>query len=216
MEACPFFCFWGNRVKNIGAFFVIIISLVTAVSFQNCSPTNFASSQKEFSGGITKLPNTNQQAHINEQIIDQASSYTKVIFEDQKEVFDRSGIHKVRLQIDLLSGLMDLEKTVGTYKTTSIESDQSCAVDVNRLKELDSLLKNSRVCQAINELQEEGTATCLAIATSDIQLINTTNSQSIELSQNICNHGVFLCEGLDQKFREMLKDIIANPPEACK
>ncbi len=190
------------------------ISFVAMITFQNCGPTHLAGSKKDLSGGIETLPSPNQSAPINEVVINETGSYGKLVWSDNEKVFDRNGQHRTRLDVDLSNGLMKIEKSIGNYSTSVTESVLSCSLQDARFDNLDHLLKSSRVCRA-NDAMKAEQVNCLAIAESDIQLIDVSRNEVLQLRPNVCNSGIFLCEGLDQQLRTLLSDLVLNPPASC-
>ena len=197
--------------RKIGISIGLVMSFAVMVAFQNCGSPQFSASQKQLSSGLEKSP---PGAAISEVVIAEASLYGKVAWIEVEKVFDRSGQHRTTLAVDLTTGLMSIEKSVGTYTSSTTISSSLCTLADRRLSDLDNLLKSSRVCRANNE--SEGQVNCLAVADSDIQLVNSNLNESLQLRPNTCNNGIFLCDGLDNQFRSLLKDIVLNPPVACR
>ena len=195
--------------------FGITLSFLTMVAFQNCGSPQFSASQKGLSEGIGKVPTVSGSAPINEVAIGEAALYSKVAWTQQDTVFDRNGQRQARLDLDLGSGQMKIEKSLVTKTTTTLESTASCALAGSRLSELDDLMKSARICRA-QALAGSDQVNCLAQAESDIQLINSNSKEIRELRPNICNSGIFLCDGLDEQLRLRLKDLVQNPPAKCQ
>lgn len=193
----------------------LLLSFITMVSFQNCGSTQFSNSEKVLSAGVESQSPQASAAPINEVVIGESALYGKVVWTEQQKIFDRNGQHRTRLDVDLSTGLMNIERTVGTYSSTTTESKASCTISDPRLADIDNLLKSSRVCRANIESKAEQ-VNCLAVGESDIQLVNSSRNETLELRPNICNSGVFLCEGLDQHLRDLLKDLVLNPPASCQ
>ena len=200
--------------RKIGISVGLFASFAVMVAFQNCGSPQFSASQRQLSAGVEKLPTTQQGAAISEVVIAEASLYGKVVWTEAEKIFDRTGQHRTKLAIDLTTGLMSIEKSVGTYTSSTIESSTSCALTDQRLNDLDNLMKSSRVCRPNTET--EGQVNCLAIAESDIQLVNSNLNESLQLRPNTCNNGIFLCDGLDDQLRNRLKDLVLNPPTSCR
>ena len=195
--------------------FGITLSFLTMVAFQNCGSPQFSASQKGLSGGIEKLPGTASTAPITEVAIDEAALYSKVVWTEADTVFDRNGQQRARLDLDLSSGQMKIEKSLVTKSASITQSIASCSLTDSRLSELDTLLKSARVCRAQTD-NRNNAIYCMALAESDIQLVNSSSNETRELRPNVCNSGIFLCDGLDDQLRLRLIDLVKNPPANCQ
>lgn len=195
--------------------FGITLSFLTMVAFQNCGSPQFSASQKGLSGGIEKLPGTASTVPVTEVAIDEAALYSKIVWTQQDTVFDRNGQHQARLDLDLGSGQMKIEKSLITKSASTTQSIATCSLVDSRLGELDSLLKSARVCRAQTDAHIDQVY-CMAMAESDIQLVNSSSNEIRELRPNVCNGGIFLCDGLDEQLRLRLKDLVNNPPASCQ
>ena len=75
---------------------------------------------------------------------------------------------------------------------------------------LNSILTSARICKAQEEVQE-GAMSCKAMAIPDIEMINETSDEAVQLGEVVCNKGTYLCDGLDAKFRAVMRtQIILN------
>lgn len=197
-------------MKNVTSLAVIVSSFIVVVSFENCAPAKFSDSSSQIAEGVAIKPD----APENGAVINQASHYTKLIFDRNYEKFDYNGAQGVRLIILLTNGYMSLEKFNRVNPSAVQITFNSCQIDDDRLRTLDGILTDARICQAQEEVQE-GTMSCKAIAMPDIEMINETSGESVQLGEVVCNNGTYLCDGLDAKFRAVLEDLSANPPERC-
>lgn len=204
----------GGNMRNGVSLLIIVASFFVTASFQNCGQGQFTNSTNQIADGISQTADQNTNVE-REQVIDQGSSYSQIVYRKTSEKFDRTGPVGTVSTIDLSNGSMTHVKTTDYNSTPVAGSSLSCQIDAVRLKALSNLLASSRICQSAADLQND-LVTCAAIAVSDLQLINQTSGEKIELRANVCNSGVFLCEGLDQKFRQLLADIAQNLPAACQ
>ena len=163
------------------------------VLFQNCAQVGPSAS--------VDLPKGNS----SEKVIGDASQFNSIIFDEQLEMpaqYQQQKVGAERLVIDLQSGNMSLGENTATPK--------SCGVDNQRLNELRSIVQSASICEPIKTED----AVCMAIGMADIQLSN--KEKTVELRPVICSNGTYLCDGLDQVFRDILKDLRANPPAGCQ
>ncbi|OFZ28280.1 MAG: hypothetical protein A2622_04040 [Bdellovibrionales bacterium RIFCSPHIGHO2_01_FULL_40_29] len=189
-----------NRLKLI---FIIALGTISFFAFQNCAKNSFETNE-ELVTGVGKVEPIN-----GGEVIDQASQYTDISFHKYNEGSNQEG---VQLEISLNDGLMSLQNTNGYRRDLVPNTSRSCQIDDDRLRELNSLLSIAKICKGVTP---EGTVSCMAYAESDIALNNEAMALSIELRPNMCNSGVFLCDGLDDRFRNTLKDLIAQAPQDC-
>ena len=201
-------------MRNSVSLLIIVLSLLVTLSFQNCGQGQFTKSQNQIADGLSQTTDQTVVAE-REQVIDQGSGYSQIVFHKTSEKFDRMGPIGTVSKINLASGAMTQVKTADYGSASVAGSGLTCRIDDTRLQRLSSLLASSRICRSAAELQND-VVNCAAIAISDLQLINQTSGDQIELRANVCNSGVFLCEGLDQQFRDLLADIAQNLPATCQ
>lgn len=201
-------------MRNSVSLLTIVLSLLVTLSFQNCGQGQFTHSPNQLAEGISQ--SADQTAAVDrEQVIDQGSGYKQIVYHKTSEKFDRTGPVGTISNIDLDKGSMTQVKTTNYGSTAVAGSGLACQIDDMRLQKLSSLLASSRICRSAAELQND-VVSCAGIAISDLQLINQASGEQIELRANVCNSGVFLCEGLDQQFRDLLADIALNLPASCQ
>lgn len=82
---------------------------------------------------------------------------------------------------------------------------KSCSLSSTLLSSMRNLLASAKVCEP--GPLPPGSAVCMAMPMPDIQLSN--GQDMLQLSGLICNSGVFLCDGLDVEFRQLLKQAVA-------
>lgn len=201
-------------MKNSVSLLTIAISFLVTLSFQNCGQGQYTNSTNQIASGIIQTTGENTNVE-REQVIDQGSGYSQIVYRKTSEKFDRTGPVGTLLKINLSNGSMTYVKTTNLGSSSVAGSGLACRIDAERLQTLSTLLASSRICRSAADLQSD-IVNCAAIADSDLQLINQVSGEQIELRANICNSGVFLCEGLDQKFRDLLGDISQNLPAACQ
>ncbi len=190
-----------------------IAGLACLILFQNCSRGAVTPSSTQLSKGIEKTPTSGIQIANDSQVIDQSAQYTQIIFSQPDSRYENNGIHTLKLSVDLLKGTMELQPMYGA-KASASDPSVSCLLDDVRLQNLNSLLSTSRICKSA-ELKS-GEVACMAIAVSDIQLLNPAANSMTELRADICHSGIFLCDGDDERFRALLKDVVASSAAACK
>lgn len=105
--------------------------------------------------------------------------------------------------------LIDLQSGGMTFTKMGLPT-KSCLLEVDRLRNLANLLAESEVCIPVFDPRD---ATCLAQAIPDIELIGAT---TIRLAGQTCASGAWLCDGKDQVFRALLKQINDSPPVGCQ
>lgn len=194
-------------MKNTISLSIIVSSLLMTLLFQNCGNV---SSQNQIADGIERLPTS-----ANERVVENTNSYSQIIYYKTSEVFDRLGPSGTKLQVDLASGAMRLVDAVGVRKTEMIDSARECEIEADRLESLSSMLASAKLCTD-SQIQNSDTVNCAAIAESNLQLINQQNGESVNLLENVCHNGLFLCNGADALFRKSLLDLAENPPENCR
>lgn len=208
--ALPDLCLKGGIMRKTTLLSVLILGLTTITGFQNCSPSQVSNA------GNSTLPTSNSSKSSNgDTVVDQASSYTSIAFE--QEVSGNGGKKStLHLKVDLLNGDMSIKKTQGLIFQTNAPTlaESSCSLSDERYASLKSLISVARVCKQADDLPKDSVQ-CMALAVSDIQLSSPENGSVEELRQGICGDSVYLCEGLDEKFRDLLKDLTTNPPANC-
>ena len=201
-------------MRNSVSLLTIAVSFLVMLGFQNCGQGQFTNSTNQIAGGTSQTAVQNTTVE-REQVIDQGSGYSQIVYRKTSEKFDRTGPVGTLSKINLSNGSMTYVKTTDHGSVSVAGTGLACQIDAERLKALSTLLASSRICRSAAELQNN-VVNCAAIAVSDLQLINQVSGEQIELRANVCNSGVFLCEGLDQKFRDLLADISQNLPAACQ
>jgi hypothetical protein len=170
---------------------VTVFILLSAV-FQNCARHNFSTKHE------TQALKTDFGVKSN--LGKTLAAFSIIKYEEYSST---SPIHSIDLNIDnsilTVNGSNNLQR--------------SCSLDLLRVDKLKSILSSSQICkpQPIGEDQ----VVCLAISTTDIVLRNEDSSQHVELAKEMCNTGTFLCGDKDQMLREVLTDILHNPPLEC-
>jgi hypothetical protein len=167
--------------------------LGVVLGFQNC-------------GQSLRPGNGADAGGASERVIGPASSYNKVVYDPFLEGGPSSGVAGMK-RLDL--ALMD-----GSLKITddSTGAVHQCTADADRLTQLRNLLADASVC-APGPLPP-GMASCMAIATADIELSNS--GDSIQLRRVTCNNGTYLCGGDDPVFRSLLASLRDTPPAGCQ
>lgn len=199
-----------NRVSLL----TIVLGFFITLSFQNCGQGQFTNSQNQIAASISRTTDRSTSP-AREQVIDQGSSYSQIVYLKTSEKFDRTGPVGLLSTIDLSSGSLTQVKTTDAGSTAVAGTELSCQLESERLQQLTTLLASSRICRSAAELASDSVS-CAAVAVSDLQLINVSSGEQLELRANICNSGVFLCDGLDQSFRDKLADIALNLPANCR
>ena len=129
----------------------------------------------------------------SETIIGLTSAYSRVEYDPMLEM----GGSNQKLEVDVGGGL----KIGG----------KSCALDSIRRQRLVDIFSHSRICQPAP--LPPGTAVCLALGLADTRLSNA--SQSIVLRPVVCHNGTYLCDGFDGQLRNLILELIQNPPSGC-
>lgn len=171
----------------------VVLSLM--VGFQNCGP---AGVQEEATANIGGSNPT-----VAERVIGSTQNYKKIIFDPLLGLDSHTRQASMpHLELDVEDGKMQISKD---------GSLSQCVMDSQRLEALRTILGSARVCVPPSLGPNE--ARCMAIGVPDIQLADST--KNVFLRPNICQSGVFLCDGLDETFREILADLRDHPPEGC-
>jgi hypothetical protein len=131
-----------------------------------------------------------------DQVIGNTASYTKVVYNAGRDLPSPS-LPALGVSVD--SGTMQLS------------SSAACTVETGRLQELRELLATSSICQPAP--LPPGSAECMAIGVADVELSDP--SSALYLRPVICNAGTYLCAGNDQVLRDLLQDLVVNPPNDC-
>ncbi len=210
LAAKKFSSLLGERMQNKVSLSVIISSLILTFLFQNCGQPSMSSSKDQIVDGVQRIPSSE-----SERVIDQTSSFNKVIYYKASEVFSRTGPEGQKLQLDLGSGSMRLVQVKGLDAAESAATIRDCEIEPRRLENLSSLLETSRLCTDNHEPSADS-VNCEAQAVSDIELISDQSGSSVKLLENICHSGLFLCGDADQKLRDSLQDLTMNPPAKCR
>lgn len=162
-------------------------ALVIVTGFQNCAKSGAGDASASGAGAP-------------DQVVAKASQFNRVIYDPALEAGGADT--PFHMTVDVSNGVMSLTITAGP---------KQCSVDSARLAALQSLLDSASVCQP--PAPPAGTMECMAIALPDIELLNP--SESVFLSQVVCNQGNFLCDGADELLRSLLNDLKSNPPAGC-
>ena len=198
-------------MRNTVSLSIIVTSLLVTVLFQNCGNGNITASHDQIVEGVSRLP-----SNENERVVKPTSLYNQVIYYKTSQVFDRLGPSSTKLHIDLTSGAMKLMDSKGFNGSEILQNSRDCEIEPDRLEFLSSLLATSKLCTDSQAQATAGRVNCDAIAEPDIQLINDQNGESVNLLENVCHSGLFLCDGLDEKFRKSLLDLTEHPPLNCQ
>ena len=146
---------------------------------------------------VTDPPPTNSDG---QKVVGQSSGYTKVTYDPQIEYSLAASTGHVGL--DLGTGALEIVLDTKTY---------NCTIDATRLQAIRTLIENSQICEP--GPLPPGSVSCMAIASADIELSNT--SQSVLLRREACNNGTFLCGDNDANLRNLINDLKTNLPAGC-
>lgn len=198
---------------NKKSIFLILTALSLTALFQNCNRANFSTSSNQISRAFDKVGSGGSFG--NDNVVDQTHLYTKIHFQEHDSRFGLDSMHRIDLSLGLINGALTLQAMNGA-RPSATEAAKSCALDDMRLREFNTLLTSSQICST-EDNSHTAAMHCMAIAISDIQLINEASNQIAELRPDICQNGIHLCgDGTDAKFRTMLTDLIQHPPVDCK
>lgn len=173
-----------------------IIALVTVTAlfgfFQNCAQVSTSGQEPAVEG--------------SEKIVGETSRFDRIVFDSNFEipVAYNPPDSPPRLSADLVTGQMVLAGNTAYAK--------SCNIDAGRLESLRAIVETAKICNPPS-LSDDMVA-CLAIGLADIQLSNKT--ETVELRPVICHSGTYLCDGMDEVFRALLKDLRDRPPVSCQ
>lgn len=111
------------------------------------------------------------------------------------------------LEVDLLSGRYTLKAKIGGLEVGP------CALATEDEQNLQALMSVSRICQpggAASSTQVH----CQAIPIEDILL--SSDNRQVGLSAVLCGTGTYLCDGQDQKLRDILAQLLKSGLNNCQ
>lgn len=169
---------------------ILILSsaLLLLGGFQNCGKSGNSAPSGPASGSAS------------ESVIGTTSAYKKIVYDPALE-----------LSVSLPNTHLEVDVDAGTLSLALASATLQCTVDAVRLAALKELLATSKVC--VPGPLPEGSVSCMAISGADVEL--TDGVSSVQLRRIVCNSGIFLCDGNDEKLRDILADFRANPPASC-
>ena len=159
------------------------------VSFQNCA--------KNPSTAIVHDP-------ASTELVASTKDYSQIDYAPNQFLGDPNPAIVPVLHMDLATGLMKLNDPG--------QAQKSCQIDPERLMQIDEILAQGKICKP--KPLPPGQVSCDAISPDDVRLMSE-GASSINLQQLLCNYGVYLCDGQDEIFRNILSDLVAHPPAAC-
>jgi hypothetical protein len=126
---------------------------------------------------------------------------------DQRIIVEPSNYNKVVYTAPQSGSQFGVDVDAGSLEFNG----QNCNLNAARVAALKDILSGAQVCEP-GDLPP-GTAVCLALGVPDIELFD--GSYTVQLRPVICHSGIFLCDGRDQKLRDLLLQVAADPASAC-
>lgn len=173
---------------------LVISGAALLFGFQNCG-------MRSAPGALTGVTSSSAKQNV----IGQTAGYNQLSYSPKLTLEDiQTHALPLKLSVDLSQGTL-------AVSGGQLQQQVSCALDAPRLASLQSILEASQICQPAPP--PPGTAVCMAISVSDIELSNGTST--VLLRPIICGDGVVLCGGADSALRTLLNDLKNSPPVGC-
>lgn len=147
--------------------------------------------------GIQPQESSNGQGSL--QLIDDVDNYEKIDYTDAI-----SGLYNAansEVSLDLQNGAISIDS----------KGISDCQLDADRLAALSAIIGDGSICKP-GPLPPE-TVSCMAMSVIQTQLSGAAGE--LPLYAEVCNNGIYLCNGNLPQLQSYLNDLLANPPAYC-
>jgi hypothetical protein len=149
-----------------------------------------------------------------------AETFTQLKFEKQG-LYKFAGIQFVSRVLNIDIGKQTIDLSLKLRDGTFYHTHSSCAIDLERLKSIDVVLRASRVCED-DGILPKGVSRTAEYIEPDLYLSDGHNKQEVAISTRFNGAHLFLCSNggkpgheLTYQMRDVLNSLIDDPPQGC-